>query len=106
MPAEHPSTSRHADRLRTDVADVETGLEVIMEQVARLTTRKELWRGRAHGDAGRLGGQDRVGLILLLPQTRSRRSCRSVQRPESCVTAIDVSCPQPPPNRHLRLRII
>jgi hypothetical protein len=107
MPAEYPSTSRHADRLRTDVANVETGLEVIIEQVARLTTRKELW-GRAHGDAGRLGGQDRVGLILLLRQTRSRRSCRSVQWPESCVTAIDVSLPtaatkpsSAPPN-HLR----
>jgi len=32
MPAEHPSTWRYADRLRTDVANVETGLEVIIEQ--------------------------------------------------------------------------
>jgi hypothetical protein len=37
-------TSRQADQLRTDVASVESGLEVIMEQVARLPTRKELWR--------------------------------------------------------------
>ena len=43
MPDEHSLTSRQADRLRTDVANVESGLEVIMEQVARLTTREERW---------------------------------------------------------------
>jgi hypothetical protein len=62
MPAEHPSTSRHADRLRTDVADVETGLEVIMEQVARLTTRKELWRAVLMGMLG--GSAVRIVLAL------------------------------------------
>ena len=41
---DHPLTSRQADRLRTDVAGVESGLEVIMEQVARLARRKKLWR--------------------------------------------------------------
>jgi hypothetical protein len=40
MPDEHPPTSRQPDRLRTDVASVESGLEVIMEQVARLPARK------------------------------------------------------------------
>ena len=44
MPDEHPLTSRQADQLRTDIANVECGLEVIMEQVARLPTRKELRR--------------------------------------------------------------
>jgi hypothetical protein len=44
MPDEHPPTSRQADQLRTGVANVESGIDVIMEQVARLPTRKELWR--------------------------------------------------------------
>jgi hypothetical protein len=43
MPDEHSPTSRQADQLRTDVAAVECGLEVIMEQMARLPTRKEMW---------------------------------------------------------------
>jgi hypothetical protein len=42
-PGDHSPTSRHADRLRTDVANVESGLEVIMEQVAGLATRKKRW---------------------------------------------------------------
>jgi hypothetical protein len=41
MPDEHSPTSRQAARLLTDVASVESGLEVIMDQVARLPTRKE-----------------------------------------------------------------
>jgi hypothetical protein len=41
MPDEHSLTLRQADRLRTDVANVESGLEVIVEQVARLPTRME-----------------------------------------------------------------
>lgn len=41
MSDDHSSTSRQADQLRTDIANVESGLEVIMEQVARLSTRKE-----------------------------------------------------------------
>jgi hypothetical protein len=38
---EHPLTLRQADQLRTYVANVKSGIEVIMEQVARLPTRKE-----------------------------------------------------------------
>ena len=38
---EHSLTSRQADQLQTDIANVESGLEVIMEQVAQLPTRKE-----------------------------------------------------------------
>jgi hypothetical protein len=41
MSDEHSLTSRQADQLQTDIANVESGLEVIMEQVARLPTRKE-----------------------------------------------------------------
>jgi hypothetical protein len=43
IPDEHPPTSRQADRLRTHVANVESGIEVIMEQVARLQMREEVW---------------------------------------------------------------
>jgi hypothetical protein len=42
MPDESPLTLRQADQLRTDIANVETGLEMIMAQLARLPTRKEL----------------------------------------------------------------
>jgi predicted RNA-binding protein len=38
---EHSLTSRQADQLWTDIANVEGGLEIIMEQVVRLPTRKE-----------------------------------------------------------------
>ena len=41
MSDEQSLTSRQADQLRTDIADVESGLEVIMEQVARAPKRKE-----------------------------------------------------------------
>ena len=72
-PDEHPLTSRQADqlrtavasvesglevivervaRLRTAVASVEGGLEVIMEQVARLPTREEMWRAVVMGILG------------------------------------------------------
>jgi hypothetical protein len=40
MSDEHALTSRQADQLQTDIPNVESGLEVIMEQVARLPTRK------------------------------------------------------------------
>jgi hypothetical protein len=36
MSDEHRLTLRQADRLRSDIANLETGLEVIMEQIARL----------------------------------------------------------------------
>jgi hypothetical protein len=41
-PAHHSPTSRQADRLLTDVANVESGLEVIIERVARLAGREEM----------------------------------------------------------------
>ena len=34
-------TLRQADQLRTDIANVESGLEMIMAQLAKLPTRKE-----------------------------------------------------------------
>ena len=52
MPDEHSPTSRQADRLLTAVANVESGLEVIVERVARLPTRKELWRAVLMGTMG------------------------------------------------------
>ena len=44
MSDERQLTLRQADQLRTDIANVESGLEMIMEQLARMPTRKELWR--------------------------------------------------------------
>ena len=35
-------TSRHADQARTDFAAIESDLEVIQKQLARLPTRREL----------------------------------------------------------------
>jgi len=63
MPDEHPLALRQADQLRTDIANVESGLEIIMEQIARLPTRKELWRA---GLMGMLGGACLVQTLALL----------------------------------------
>jgi len=53
MSDKQSSTSRQADQLRTDIANVESGLEVIMAQVARLPTRKEsASQGDSLGDRG------------------------------------------------------
>jgi hypothetical protein len=41
MPEEHQLTLRQADQVRTDIANVESGIEMIMAQLARLPTRKE-----------------------------------------------------------------
>jgi hypothetical protein len=63
---EHPLTLRQADQLRTAVATVESGLAVIMGQVARLPTRKE---GATLGDApgdGDTGEDKRVRLKRLI----------------------------------------
>jgi hypothetical protein len=38
----HILTLRQADRARTDFAAIESGLEVIQKQLARLPTRREL----------------------------------------------------------------
>jgi hypothetical protein len=65
MPDEHPPTSRQADQLRTDVANVESGLEVIMEQVARLPTRTELWRAVLMGMLGGSAVTTVLGLFFL-----------------------------------------
>jgi len=54
MPDGHSLTARQADQLRTDVANLESGFEVIMEQVARLPRRKKLWRAVL---LGMLGGR-------------------------------------------------
>ena len=50
MSDEHRLTLRQADRLRSDIANLETGLEVIMEQIA--------WLGR--GDLAKTA----LGIIL------------------------------------------
>ena len=41
MPDEYQLSLRQADQIRTDIANVESGLEMIMAQLARLPTRKE-----------------------------------------------------------------
>jgi len=43
---------RQADQIRTDIANVEIGLEMIMAQLARMPTRKELWRAALTGILG------------------------------------------------------
>jgi len=52
LPDEHSLALRQADQLRTDIANVELGLEVIMAQLARIPTRKELWRAAPMGMLG------------------------------------------------------
>jgi hypothetical protein len=49
MPADIDDPERHltlrqADQLRTDIANVDSSLEMIMAQIARLPTRNEVWR--------------------------------------------------------------
>jgi hypothetical protein len=59
---EHSLTSRQADQLWTDIANVEGGLEIIMEQVVRLPTRKEsATQGDGLGDRD-AGEDERVRL--------------------------------------------
>jgi hypothetical protein len=41
MPDEYQLSLRQADQIRADIANVESGLEMIMAQLARLPTRKE-----------------------------------------------------------------
>jgi hypothetical protein len=53
---------RQADQLRTDIANVESGLEIIMDQIARLPTRKELWRTAL---LGMLGGSPLTTVLAL-----------------------------------------
>jgi hypothetical protein len=44
MPDEHPLTLRQADQARTDFAAIESNLEFIMSQIARVPTRKQMAR--------------------------------------------------------------
>jgi hypothetical protein len=62
MSDEHSSTSRQADQLRTDIANVGSGLEVIMKQVARLPTRKESAPKATASEIGDPGEDERVRL--------------------------------------------
>ena len=62
MPDEHSPALRQADQLRTDIANVESGLEMIMAQLARLPSRKELWRV---GLIGMLGGSALTTVLAL-----------------------------------------
>src|SRR5713101_5315947 len=72
VPDEHSLTSRQADQLRTDVASVESGLEVIMERVARCRDAEGAVARRLLGDAGGHGGHDGPGAILLPSLKRMR----------------------------------
>ena len=62
MSDKQSSTSRQADQLRTDIANVESGLEVIMAQVARLPTRKESAPKATASEIGDPGEDERVRL--------------------------------------------
>ena len=42
MPDEHPLTLRQANQARTDFAAIESNLECIMSQLARVPTRKQM----------------------------------------------------------------
>jgi hypothetical protein len=46
MTDERPLALRQADQARTDLALLESNLEIIMGQLAGIPTRKELWRLR------------------------------------------------------------
>jgi hypothetical protein len=52
MADEQSLALRQADQIRTDSANVEIGLEMIMAQLARMPTRKELWRAALMGMLG------------------------------------------------------
>jgi hypothetical protein len=59
MADEHSLALRQADQARTDFAAIESDLQNVMEQLARLPTRKELARialGVIFGTAGLLIG--------------------------------------------------
>jgi hypothetical protein len=43
---------REAGQLRTDIANLEISLEVTMRQLARMPTRKDLWRAVLMGMLG------------------------------------------------------
>ena len=60
---EYQLTLRQADQLRTDIANVESGLEMIMAQLARMPTRKELSRAAL---MGMLGGACLVQTLAFL----------------------------------------
>ena len=86
MPDGHSLTSRQADRLWTDAANVQSGIEVIIERVVRLPTRKELWRAVLTGDGGRVGAHDRLGekvAALLKEQQHHRRIGNDSVKPYS-----------------------
>jgi hypothetical protein len=62
MSDEHSLTSRQADQLQTFIANVESGLKVIMEQVAQLPTRKESAPKATASEIGDPGEDERVRL--------------------------------------------
>jgi hypothetical protein len=62
MPNEHQLTLRLADQIRTDIANLDSSLEMIMAQVAGLPTRKELWRAAL---LGMLGGSALTTVLAL-----------------------------------------
>jgi hypothetical protein len=62
MPDEHSLTLRQADQIRTDIANLDSDIEMILAQVARLPTRKELWRAAL---LGMLGGSALTTVLAL-----------------------------------------
>jgi hypothetical protein len=71
MPDEQSLALRHADQIRTDIANVEIGLEMIMAQPTRMPTRKEVWRAALIGMLGGSASIARRALAL------SVRPCRA-----------------------------
>jgi hypothetical protein len=49
MPDEHRITLPRRDPERIDLAAIKTDLEFIMERLARMPTRKEIWRAALLG---------------------------------------------------------
>ena len=49
LPDTHPFTLPRRDPERIDLAAVKTDLEFVMDQLARLPTRKEIWRAALIG---------------------------------------------------------
>jgi hypothetical protein len=66
MSDENHLTLRQADQLRTDIANFESGLEVVMSQLSRLPSRRELWCAIAMGMLGGSALTTALCLALIL----------------------------------------
>jgi hypothetical protein len=66
MSDENQLTLRQADQLRTDIANVESGLEVVMTQLSRLPKRGEIWCAVVMGMLGGSALTTALGLAFFL----------------------------------------